>query len=454
VQNDITTFRLEFVKRRSETTPYLCIVGRGHAIREKWKEMKTLERQMAFSRSISVFALLCLQHAALAVFRDEGSTGHESLNGTGLWDASARQMLNGMPKSNVTREDLTLLFGQDKGNMLHQDRERSKNVQETIKSRPAPVMDRLVKYSTIMVSDGKEGSALTSHDENEAEDLAGGVETTDDNGEGPSLSVLSETVPRDHEFEYSPPYIDRYVKQMFETINDPDCTKGELDFSRSDNDNTSFSVERAAQIWHKCRLLVIRNFVDKRHIQDFRSNVTQFVYDLNSGKANPNGPTTYQDPRYVYEVGHTRWDLLLPKRFVNKEIITNPLLMHLLTDERVLGEQVKLMAHGIVASEPDANPQAFHEDSSYIYGDASLENAGVAGLEFPSSQVTVMIPLLNITERHGPTEFCIGTPALHGLDATEHMDQWASAELKQNFFDRDMAKHEGSEFSVGWCPGK
>jgi len=251
-------------------------------------------------------------------------------------------------------------------------------------------------------------------------------------------------------FQYNPPYIDKYVEQLYATINDPDCMEGEVDFASDD-----FRVENAIRIWQKCRLLVLRNIIDKAYIYEFRKNVTQFVYDLNEGKVNDKGRTSYADPYYVYDVSSHRWDLLLPSRFVSEQIITDGRLMQILSDERVLGEQMKLMAFGMVMSEPNAECQQWHNDADYVYGDGnSLRCLGAAGIEYPSSQITLMAPLLNITHQHGPTQFCMGSAALNGFDSLDEVDQWFDHALKERFFTNEMAINEFSDFLDGWCPQK
>lgn len=58
-------------------------------------------------------------------------------------------------------------------------------------------------------------------------------------------------------------------------------------------------------------------------------------------------------------------------------------ILSLFTDERVLGEHFKLLAYGMVMSEPDAESQQWHQDNAFIFGDLdSLASNGVAGMEY------------------------------------------------------------------------
>ena len=220
-----------------------------------------------------------------------------------------------------------------------------------------------------------------------------------------------------------------FIKHLIHSINDPDCVEGELDF-RSEN----FSIERASQIWHKCRLLILRNFYDQQDILNFRMNVTKFVYDLKSGRVNANGKSTYADNFYVYDVDILRWDLLLPSRFFPRELMENPTLLRILEDDRVLGEYLKLLSYGLVLSEPGASEQQWHQDAAFLFGqyDALVEH-GIAGLQWPSNQITMMAPLLNITHDHGPTQFCIGSASLNGLlGDVDSLEFWYERALERS----------------------
>ena len=65
---------------------------------------------------------------------------------------------------------------------------------------------------------------------------------------------------------------------------------------------------------------------------------------------------------------------------------------------------------GAVVSAPGSKLQRWHEDSE-IYNNL-FRTHGLAGFDLPPFSVGVMVPLLNTTMSHGPTEFCMGQNAL------------------------------------------
>ena len=335
------------------------------------------------------------------------------------WETSIKSFLSRI-QDQVSERDLVLLFGHESGSNLFKDWINTMSAFKAKSVRPAPA-----NYFRVRADDNNQTQSAVDEE----------------------IGLINDF---NSKFQYNPPYIDKYVEQLYATINDPDCMEGEVDFASDD-----FRVENAIRIWQKCRLLVLRNIIDKAYIYEFRKNVTQFVYDLNEGKVNDKGRTSYADPYYVYDVSSHRWDLLLPSRFVSEQIITDGRLMQILSDERVLGEQMKLMAFGMVMSEPNAECQQWHNDADYVYGDGnSLRCLGAAGIEYPSSQITLMAPLLNITHQHGPTQFCMGSAALNGFDSLDEVDQWFDHALKERFFTNEMAINEFSDFLDGWCPQK
>jgi hypothetical protein len=128
------------------------------------------------------------------------------------------------------------------------------------------------------------------------------------------------------------------------------------------------------------------------------------MYNLNSGKVNPYGKTTYCEDQYVYDVAINRWDLLMPASVIPENINTNPTMVEILQNDRVLGENLNLVANGMHMSEKGTGSQKWHNDGPYAYGDqGTLKFHGAAGLEYPTTEINMFVPLLNITGQHGPT---------------------------------------------------
>jgi len=251
-------------------------------------------------------------------------------------------------------------------------------------------------------------------------------------------------------------YTDKYVRDLLETYKDPDCISPEVDLASPD-----FTIEKAVQIWHKCRYLVLRNIIDAETIREFRSNVTQFVYDLRQGKVNANGTTSYFEPYYVHEVESLRWDLLLPEKYAqNEQVLANPTLMKILSDERVLGEQQKCLAYGLVLAEPQAKQQMWHTDTPGLFHDSyMLDSHGFSGHELPTTSLVMFSPLLQrMTPVHGPTQFCIAASTLNGIDWASGMNDQTGwhAFLDYSIRDEFIRLAGGSDyfdlFSTVLCP--
>jgi ectoine hydroxylase-related dioxygenase (phytanoyl-CoA dioxygenase family) len=268
---------------------------------------------------------------------------------------------------------------------------------------------------------------------------------------------------------YTPPpppdsndlYVDEYVRALLAIQADPDCTtsQGEVDLASPD-----FSVERAVQVWHKCRVLVLRNAYSDELINEFRQNVTQFIYDVKDGKVNDKGTTTYKEAYYIHEVESLRWDMLMPPQFArDPHLMAHPTIMDIITDNRVLGEDISCMANGMFFAEPAAKGQMWHTDTPGLFSDyRGLEEHGLAGHEVPTASLTMFAPLQNMSGELGPTQFCVGAHALNGLDITsgfkDKIDggwlKFKDPQLKEDLLDlvniADDVFHD--EFITGVCP--
>lgn len=72
---------------------------------------------------------------------------------------------------------------------------------------------------------------------------------------------------------------------------------------------------------------------------------------------------------------------------------------------QILGEDVVLIHKGVFLSMPDAESQIYHQDGPHLN----------TKIQKPCHAVNVFIPLVDLTSRNGPTEFCLGTH-YHGHD--------------------------------------
>jgi len=75
----------------------------------------------------------------------------------------------------------------------------------------------------------------------------------------------------------------------------------------------------------------------------------------------------------------------------------------------VLDSSYVLHSLGAAISEPTAPTLHWHRDSSYPF-------QGVGGADMPPHAITLLTPMLDITDAHGPTAFCVGSAHLHGVN--------------------------------------
>ena len=253
---------------------------------------------------------------------------------------------------------------------------------------------------------------------------------------------------------FHPPIVDKYFQNMLDISNDPDCMEGEVDFSADE-----FVIEKAIKMWHKCHLLVLRNvFTDAQGFnvaQEFARNATKFVHDVNAGRVNDNGTTTYSEPMFMHDVEVNRWDMLLPKSLASHpQVLAPEKLMRFLEDERVLGDSFKALSFGLVMAEPGASSQMWHQDERPMFGDGSIFHYGHGGHETPAVQMVALAPLINMTRSHGPTEFCLGSSAVNGL-FTDYFNlmTWKDPNLKEKVLDM-LGGHPEERFLYDFCPSK
>jgi len=214
-------------------------------------------------------------------------------------------------------------------------------------------------------------------------------------------------------------FADRLVKGALAILADPECQEGfSLDASAP-----TFRVEDAARVFRKCRVLVLRNAMDRAQMEHFRDHLARHIGNIKTGATSLRGETTHGEDYFVFPLGnigedsvHKRWLMLLPQEFAAPEIVAPPFLTKLLSHPRILDSDFVLNDGGVAISEPGSRAQVWHKDDDYLFGEESLAVNGMAGHDFGSFSVTVMHPLLDVTEKHGPTEFCMGSSMLSGYD--------------------------------------
>jgi ectoine hydroxylase-related dioxygenase (phytanoyl-CoA dioxygenase family) len=239
------------------------------------------------------------------------------------------------------------------------------------------------------------------------------------------------------------PTIDKHLLNLAKV--EKECMgKGvELDASSPDYD-----PDEAAYILRHCKLLVLRNALPRDWITTaLKKRVRAYLEGLHTKRVPHAGRTTNGERFHFSSRDVKRWEVLLTESMVRdtkKELMMNPLFTDVLKYDAILGNQCFLHSAGTNFASPGAVGQMWHEDEQYLFDEQSFMTTGTAGHDVPSYAVTVSIPLLDMTGSHGPTEFCMGSSTLNGIDVwNDHTPKW----LADNGFVRDpeLAKN-GSAF--------
>ena len=151
-------------------------------------------------------------------------------------------------------------------------------------------------------------------------------------------------------------YSDRLILDMLETVKDPDCTEREFDVS----DDESFNVTAAAEVLHKCKLLVLRNVFDEEFLKEYKANFTGFIQGLKNGNISKTGSTTNNENYFMHRLDHGRWEVLLPKNFAHPTVVANPNILEVLMEDQILGQELNLHSLGTALADSGAYHQDWH----------------------------------------------------------------------------------------------
>ncbi|KAL1530806.1 hypothetical protein AB1Y20_001702 [Prymnesium parvum] len=204
---------------------------------------------------------------------------------------------------------------------------------------------------------------------------------------------------------------DEYVRRALRASADELCgEEGELDGGRGRP--SLRTLADAVRRMRHCGMVVVRRAVPVEAVRALRLPFAEYLRGLHNGSVSVDGRTSLNEPYFVHKLDEKRWELLLPRSFAAPELFNSVVLRSLLSHYSILGKDYVLHSLGAALSESGSSPLHWHRDSRYPF-----RQAGVAGADAPSHAVTVLTPLLDITDAHGPTEFCVGTSHLAGLDA-------------------------------------
>ena len=108
------------------------------------------------------------------------------------------------------------------------------------------------------------------------------------------------------------------------------------------------------------------------------------------------------------------------KPFSNKSVIENKYLLPIM--QSLLGKSAKLVYAGLILSFPKSADQPWHQDGTALFD----ENDGFStDMHLPPYALNVFVPLEDITEEIGPTEFHIGS---HFGDVAKNIIQPSSSD--------------------------
>ncbi|CAB9509731.1 expressed unknown protein [Seminavis robusta] len=202
-------------------------------------------------------------------------------------------------------------------------------------------------------------------------------------------------------------YADRFVDDVLDIVDDPDCMTREFNVNADDYDPME-----ATDVLEKCRILVLRNVYRPNFIlKQFKPALAQYLTALQEGEIEPSR-------RAIYSTDYPtkRYEIMLPIQLAWDELIRNPQVNKILRQPQILGPNHILHSLGTVVTEPGAPHQQWHEEDNYLFDTThSWEDFGVAGHDLPPYVINLFSPLLNVTHDHGPTEFCVGTSSTTGL---------------------------------------
>ena len=95
-------------------------------------------------------------------------------------------------------------------------------------------------------------------------------------------------------------FADRLVRGALRVVEDPECQQGHA----LDAGGPGFSVLEAARIFRKCRVLVLRNAMDRGDVEQFRDALADHILALKNGTLSMKGSTTHGEDYFVFPLSN------------------------------------------------------------------------------------------------------------------------------------------------------
>ncbi|KAL3904042.1 MAG: hypothetical protein SGILL_010220, partial [Bacillariaceae sp.] len=253
-------------------------------------------------------------------------------------------------------------------------------------------------------------------------------------------SQLSSLSP---ETEESPD--DRRARLMVESLTDYDCTNREFDALSKD-----FDPREAAHVYHKCRLLVVKNIFTPEQMALYKHLTEDFVVGLHHGQVNktakivgPNLSNDEREQKFYSQRNKGKWEILHPDYFLTRggrDFALNEVLQDILGDPLILGDDATFGGSGALLSEPYTDAGHWHTDDTFLFGDNSHGTVGIAGHDIPSVAVNLATPLVELPVDSGLTEYCLGTSHLAGVGDLEPSKKWQMNQHFQEMYAEHLQK--------------
>jgi ectoine hydroxylase-related dioxygenase (phytanoyl-CoA dioxygenase family) len=274
------------------------------------------------------------------------------------------------------------------------------------------VVDRLLE-ALLPLAEGLQGAELDDF-----------IQQLKERGEGNNNNNNDTIIPDDQksweDYKYERAWGDRFVRSIAAILNDPECMDDNYSLDVASPD---FDVEDVIRIFDKCRVMVLRNFFPKDELTEYKKKITSYLTGISTGRISEQGTTSLSgEPYYFKENGKSRYDICFTPDMLNERIMADDLLLEILKDEFMLDNNLLMLDFGVILAGRGAPLQDWHRDmGDYIFA-SSLGTSGVAGHDLPPFAVAVITPLLDVKPEHGPTEFCMGTSQLVGIDYMDLSD--------------------------------
>jgi len=223
----------------------------------------------------------------------------------------------------------------------------------------------------------------------------------------------------------------RHVQGILNVHKNYDCLESEFDVQSPD-----FDLDKARQVLVQCRILVVRNLYSKATVEHILlgqyNRYIQHVRRRLETKGRYEGTTSHGGGgSFILQEDVGRANYMIPQNLVHATpaVWGDQRILELLRHPSLLGDDLVVNHMGSVNANAGAPTQYWHADGDYVHGNQDPQQHTatayedeektrvVAGHDLPPFAINMFTPLLhNLTRQHGPTEFCLGTSHLRGLN--------------------------------------